>query len=421
MSENILASGVQGHRPPGARSFFVTGLGIGQVCSWGSLYYSFPLIAEAMGHELGWSKTTLYGAATLGLGLAGLAAYPIGAAIDRGHGRWIMTAGSMLAGLLLVLWSQVDDILLFYAAVAGVGALQAATLYDPAFAVIARRTGPAHARSGITALTLWGGFASTVFIPLVQFLLDTMGWRDALLVLAAINILVCAGCYWWVIDADADAPQPRSSAGPPPLAGRAAVVWAMRQPVFWALAVAFTAYSAAFSAFTFHLYPLLIEKGFETSSVVAAMTLIGPAQVAGRVGIWVFARRAPVRLIGSVTVAVFPLALMALEVLPASFLLLAVVALLYGAANGITTIVRGLSVPEMLTREAYGAVNGAMSAPSTVSRALAPLAAAMVWSMSGSYDAVLFSIVITTVLVAVGFWLAAYLSRRAERVPSRGA
>ncbi|TCK30889.1 putative MFS family arabinose efflux permease [Ancylobacter aquaticus] len=414
MSDGVLASGDDAHRPPGGRSLFVTGLGIGQICSWGSLYYSFPLIAEAMGHELGWSKTALYGAATLGLAFAGLAAYPIGAAIDRGHGRWIMTAGSVLAGLMLVLWSQVESMALFYVAVAGIGALQAATLYDPAFAVIARRSGPSHARAGITALTLWGGFASTVFIPLVQVLLDTVGWREALLVLAAINVLVCAGCYGSVIDPAADAPRHRPSGGLPPLSGRAAVAWAARQPVFWALAVAFTAYSAAFSAFTFHLYPLLVEKGFEVSSVVAAMTLIGPAQVAGRVAIWVFAPRAPVRVIGSVTVAVFPLALVALDVLPPSFLLIAIVALLYGAANGITTIVRGLSVPEMLTREAYGAVNGAMSAPSTISRAVAPLGAALIWSMSGSYDGVLLAIIALTVVLVAGFWLAAFLSRRAR-------
>ena len=53
---------------------FITGLGIGQICSWGSVYYSFPLIAEAMGRELGWSKPDLYGAATIGLLLSGLAA-----------------------------------------------------------------------------------------------------------------------------------------------------------------------------------------------------------------------------------------------------------------------------------------------------------------------------------------------------------
>lgn len=149
------------------------------------------------------------------------------------------------------------------------------------------------------------------------------------------------------------------------------------------------------------------------------MTLIGPAQVAGRVAIWVFAPRAPVRLIGSVTVAVFPLALVALDVLPPSFLLIALVALFYGAANGITTIVRGLSVPEMLTREAYGAVNGAMSAPSTISRAVAPLGAALIWSMSGSYDGVLAAIIVLTLLLACGFWLAAFLSRRASSEAAR--
>jgi hypothetical protein len=78
-------------RPAGTGlRLFITGLGIGQICSWGSVYYSFPLIAEAMGRELGWSKPDLYGAATIGLLLSGLAAYPVGSAIDRGHGRTIM-------------------------------------------------------------------------------------------------------------------------------------------------------------------------------------------------------------------------------------------------------------------------------------------------------------------------------------------
>lgn len=89
-------------RPPGGRSPFIIGLGIAQICSWGSLYYSFPLIAEAMGRDLGWSKPAVYGAAALGLALSGLAAYPVGAAIDKGHGRSVMAASSVAAGLLLL-------------------------------------------------------------------------------------------------------------------------------------------------------------------------------------------------------------------------------------------------------------------------------------------------------------------------------
>src|SRR3984893_7444327 len=161
---------------------FITGLGIGQICSWGSVYYSFPLIAEAMGRDLGWSKPDLYGAATIGLLLSGLAAYPVGSAIDRGHGRTIMAGASVLAGILLIAWSQVESIAVFYILLAGIGCLQAAVLTESAFAVVSRRFGAANARGGIVALTLWAGFASTVFIPLIQFLLDHFGWRETLLV-----------------------------------------------------------------------------------------------------------------------------------------------------------------------------------------------------------------------------------------------
>ena len=69
---------------------------------------------------------------------------------------------------------------------------------------------------------------------------------------------------------------------------------------------------------------------------------------------------------------------------------LAVFAVLQGMANGIMTIVRGLCVPEMLTRESYGAVNGALALPGTAARALAPVLAAFLWSIGGgSYDLVM--------------------------------
>jgi hypothetical protein len=96
VSEAIRSAGRTAPEPRVGRRLFITGLGIGQIGSWGSLYYSFPMIAEAMGGDLGWSKPELYGAATIGLLLSGLAAYPVGSAIDRGHGRTIMTCASAL-------------------------------------------------------------------------------------------------------------------------------------------------------------------------------------------------------------------------------------------------------------------------------------------------------------------------------------
>jgi MFS family permease len=401
------ASLADGVLPQSRHHLFITGLGIGQIICWGVLFYAFPLAAEPMALELGIDKPHVYGAATFGLLLAGLAAYPVGRLIDRGHGRAVMTGGALLGGLFFALWSQVHGLALFYALFGGIGIAMAATLYEPAFAVVARRFG-AGARSGITALTLWGGFASTVFVPVTQFLIDHLGWRDAVLVLGLVT-MASGGLYLWVIDSRRDA-EPLSDAISP-LAGEkpkngSVVRWALRQPTFWALSIAITLFFGAMSGLTYHWYPLLLERGFDTASVVAGMAIIGPAQVAGRIAIWVLARQQPIRAIGRVVVIVFPLALLLLLLAPVEFAMLALFATIYGAANGIMTIVRGLALREMLTSQSYGTLNGLLSVPATIAKALAPFGAAWLWAASGGYDAVLIASIICSALVAASFWMA---------------
>ena len=395
--------------PAKGASTFITGLGIAQICSWGSLYYSFPLIATSMEADRGWSKTDIYLGATLGLLLSALVAIPVGAAIDRGYGRLVMAGASVVAGILLVLWSFIDSLPAFYLLAAGVGALQAATLYEPAFAVIARRAGPEHSRNGITALTLWGGFASTVFVPLIQLLLDALGWRGTLEVLGGINILLCAALYFAVIDTQLDQPPrpARATEGHhPPLR------LALRNPVFWGLAAAFAAYTATFSAFIFHFYPMMLERGFDAGTVVMAMAIIGPAQVAGRVAVRMFAGEVSGRRIGSIVVVSFPVAMTILYFAPPEFWIIALVAVLYGGANGVMTIVRGVAIPEMVSKEAYGAINGALAVPMVVAKAAAPLGAAWLWTIAGSYGIVLAAVVGTSIIMALAFWWAAWKSGR---------
>ncbi len=404
---------------PGARRprwRFVAGLGLGQIVSWGSLYYSFPVIAEAMGRELSLAKPALYGAATFGILVAGLASYPVGAAIDRGHGRAVMTLGSVLAGALLVGWSRVASLGAFYLLFGGIGLAQAMTMYEPAFAVVARRYG-AEARRGITAVTLWGGFASTVFIPLTQLLLDRLGWRDALLVLGACNLLICVGLHAALIDPRLDAPRPGPAAAGPgvrALAGGRAVRWVVRRPAFWGLLVAFTVYYGLYAGLTFHLYPLLLERGFAVGAVVAALGIIGPAQVAARLAMWLLAREQPVHVIGLVALIAFPVGLLLLALARGSFLAIAVAAAVCGGANGVITIVRGLVVPEMLTRDAYGTINGVLGLPANLAKALGPAATAALWALGRSYDPVLLAAMVGSTVVILAFWFAGAWRERAQ-------
>ncbi|KAA0570231.1 MFS transporter [Azospirillum sp. Sh1] len=385
---------------------FIAGLGAAQVVSWGTLYYSFPLIAKPMAAELGLSKPAAYGAATVGLLVAGIAAFPLGAAIDRGWGRSIMTLGSLLACLALLAWAAVGSLPSLYLAFVGIGLAQAMTLYEPAFAVIARRFG-ANARQGIVTLSLWGGFAGTVFIPLIGMSLNHVGWRATLAILAAAN-LFCVLLHGWVIDPGKDAPRPAPPVGHGMARqGRAAAGWALRQPAFRGLLVALTVYYGLFSALIFHLYPLLLEQGFSDAAAAASVAAIGPAQVVARIVLLLVAGQSPIRAVGSATVAVFPIALALLLAAPGSPAMLVAFTLLFGGANGLMTIVRGLAVSEMVTRDAYGAVNGTLAAPGIAVKALAPLAAALLWTISGSYQSLVVVALSGTCISALAFWYAA--------------
>jgi predicted MFS family arabinose efflux permease len=365
-----------------------------------------------MQQELGWSKADVYGALTVGLLLAAGLAYPVGVAIDRGFGRHVLCFCSILAALLFVAWSYVSNLFIFYVIAAAMGSLQAAILYESAFAVLARRVGPQHSRAGITTITLWAGFASTVFIPLEQFLMDGWGWRASLWVLAGVN-LVCAAGYWHWVKPELDAVHASHSVTKAENIARdkSIVHAALRNTVFWLLLIALTVYSMVFSIFTYHMYPMLLDKQIPTGEVVFALSIIGPAQVLGRIIISRFAARVSMRTLGSIMLSLFPFIFAAFIPDSPGFLLVAVVFAAYGLANGVFTIVRAQVVPEMLSKHAYGALNGLITIPTIVARAVGPVVAAWLWAIDQSYDIVLIAQVGAAVLLAVLFWAANIRSR----------
>ena len=80
---------------------------------------------------------------------------------------------TVAAAGLFALMSQVQSLPAFYAIWLGLGVVMAAVLYDAAFTVITAQFGTS-ARKAITTLTLAGGFASTVFWPLTQWLVASL-------------------------------------------------------------------------------------------------------------------------------------------------------------------------------------------------------------------------------------------------------
>ncbi|MFM9844399.1 MAG: MFS transporter [Dongiaceae bacterium] len=397
----------------------VLALAVAQIVSWGTVYYSFSLLILPMEAELGWTRSGICGALSFGLLIAGLCAYGAGSWIDRHGGRWLMTGGTLLASLMLAAWSQVHTLTVLYLIWAGLGAAMAATLYESVFVVLTRRF-PQSFRLRITVLTLIAGFASTIFVPLTEILVQSQGWRGALMILAAVNLAVCLPIHaLWLRDGATRARPPA-----PPVDRKALLRRALRNPVFWGLALCLTAYNATFSALTFHLIPLLAERGVGIAVAIAAVALLGPSQVAARLLIFLFARRLPTALTGRIVLLGLPVALALLIRFPDSTSALFLAAVYYGSANGIMTIIRSAAVPDLISRDGYGSINGMLALPVVAAQALSPLAAALIWSLTGGYGAVLWTLLVVSTVAAMAFWAAAALARsrpaaEAANLPAR--
>lgn len=404
----------------------VPALGIAQIISWGALYYAIGVLAGAIGADLGLGPGHVFGGYSTGLLLSAAAAPMVGRAIDRHGGRLVLAAGSVVAGLALLGLATAQSVVGYYAAWCVAGVAMALTLYDTAFATLAQNFGVTYRRA-LTLLTLFGGFASTVFWPLAQFGLARIGWRDTLLAFAGLEFLVCLPLHWWLVppgrgrvpmeavSAGIDSPvrsaaltaAAMSTAKPPP--GRRSRV----SGEFVSLAVALSLNAFVTAAVAAHLIGLLQAKGMAANEVVWIAALIGPMQVAGRVMEITLGRG-----LRPITVGVLALSLLigALVLLligsglgPAAVLVFAVT---YGISNGVMTIVRGTVPAELFGRVDYGSLLGRLAAPSHVARAVGPVALAALAMPATTPDGALSALLVLAILSLVAFLVTVRLSRR---------
>lgn len=389
-----------------AESLATWALALAQLVSWGSVYYSFSLLVVPMEQTMGWSRTSTNAALSLGLLVSGFVAYPVGKWIDHGLGRRIMTIGSLIAAAMLLMWSATSSLTILFVAWIGLGLSMAATFYDPLFAVLTHRY-PLRYKTKITLVTLVAGFASTVFIPVTQFLVDLAGWRLALVALAACNLIICLPIHVFAIRSSRIDPNAAQPSAERTAVDAAATRRALRTPTFWALALCFTTYYATFAALTFHLVPLMVERGVTNTVLDITMALIGPAQVIARAVWFAFDRKVTITTVGFIVVTLFPVSTVVLIVAGKSAALLWIFALCYGAANGMMTILRGTIVQQFLWTEGYGAISGMLSFPSNIAKGIAPIAAASIWGLTDGYVAVEWTVLLVSALSAVSFFIAA--------------
>jgi hypothetical protein len=263
--------------------------------------------------------------------------------------------------------------LAYYAAWILIGGAMAASLYDAAFASLGRIFG-IGARRPITALTLIGGFASTVSWPVTQLLIEHAGWRDCYMFYAALLAVVAAPLHAFLL------PRGPAQIEPAPESGAAMVkrFQPARGAIFLMLATGFAAYAFVPSGMSAHLLAIFKRSGIDANTVVWIGALFGPAQVAARLVEFAFGRNVHPLWVarGALTVLLGAFAMLAFTgLVPLSA---AAFAVLFGGANGLMTITRGAVPLALFGADGYGRLMGRIAGPFLLMQAAAPWVMALV-------------------------------------------
>jgi hypothetical protein len=284
-----------------------------------------------------------------------------------------MTLGSLIGALGLVLIVYAANKVLYFAVWTVLGIAMAANLYDSAFASLGRIFGAA-ARRPITALTLIGGFASTVSWPATHFLLETAGWRSTYLVYAALLAFISAPLHALALPrnrAEIEVP----SAGDAPAPVKVLPPYGL---AFLLVAAAFASYAFVPSGMSAHLLAIFTRSGIDAGTVVWIGALFGPAQVGARILEFTFGRELHplwvVRFALSALLAAFAM----LAFFGISAATAAAFAVMFGGANGLVTITRGAVPLALFGASGYGQLMGRLAGPWLLMQAAAPLVMAFI-------------------------------------------
>ncbi len=384
-------------------------LAITETISWGVIYYVFSVFIIPLEQEYGWTRAQISGAFSISLLVSGGMAIPVGFWLDRHGPRGLMTVGSIGAVILFYAYSQVTTLPALYTVWVGLGITMAMTLYEPAF-VVATKWFVKRRGTAIATITLVAGFASTIFLPLSDWLLSTFGRIEAIIYLAIILAVGTIPLHALVLRRHPDElglhpdGMTRADNATQHSLGHQGATFreALGQSTFWWVAIAFGLMTMSGTAVRVHLIPLLIEKGFSGEAAAWLTGMIGAMQVLGRV---IYAPAGDKVTGKKIVAALFIIqgaSLLLLLMNAAGNLNLWLFVVLFGMSHGALTLARPAMMAELYGAVQYGRISSVTVVTQRLATTIAPLGAGYFYMQAGNnYNWVIWIAISLSLLAAL--------------------
>ncbi|WP_168201697.1 MFS transporter [Phreatobacter aquaticus] len=394
-------------------------LSIGQIIGWGTTYYLPTTLSLFLTRDLGLGREMVFGGVTIMLLVSGAIGPHAGRFLDRSGARLPMCLGSVLMAVALVILSRAEGLMGYVAAWVFIGLGAPLALTQGAAAAIAQTSGDG-ARRSMGMLFLVGGLASAVFWPLTAWLSDTFGWRETLVIFAALHVFVCLPLHALALGRREQEQVVRTGELPvvmEPLA----LTPEERRSAFILMAAAFS-----FIGFVTWGIPLLIIdvlKGFglPASFAIAAGAAMGPAQILSRMAEMMFGQRLGLLMVGVIATAIMPLAMTLPLVVETGPMIAIGFVVGYGMSAGAMTIVRNAAPLMLFGRATYATMNGWLLLPQNLAFAAAPIVFAAALTHGGPTAPILLALVSSLAALAAMVLLERRFGAKAEKARAAAA
>ena len=366
---------------------------------------NFGLFVIPMGEELEMSRGFIGWSQTARLLAGGSFGFIMGRLLDRHGPRILIPIAALVTGICMIGLSYVQNawqfLLLFnimgFMGLSAPGALLTSVPVAKWF-VGKRGTALALATMGL-------GTGGIVFLPVTQFLISSIGWRDAWFVLSIISMSIIIPLSIVFLKRQPEdlglspyITQPRSDEltdvqEPPRLEALWTASQAARTSTLWWLMAFFALVGFAMGSTNVHRLPYWIETGFSAQIVSYAFAADAAGAALMALGAGIIVDRIPVRFVAVASCLGFVVSV-GLMLLASNTLVLFTSATLFGLAVGANMIVTSFIWADYFGRTFLGTIRGIVLPVTLTSIGLGSPIAGYIYDLTGSYTIVWWMLIV---------------------------
>ena len=344
-----------------------------------------------LGEEFGWSRTLLSSGPSIATIMTAVLGPFLGMLIDRFGTRRVALPGLVITAVSIASFSLLDGSQSQWVFLWIIFGMVSVTIKSTAWTTAV--VSVFNTSRGIAlGLTLAGtAVAQTVVPPLGNFLITELGWRAGFVWLAlGWGGLTFVVCWFFLFDvrdrakAQAKRQGQPQNARPTELSGLT-ITSAWRDSALWRLAISNFTVMLFTMGLSVHLFLILTEAGVSRANAAWLVGLAGIAGIIGKLVTGLLLDRYRPNWVGGITLGAAAITFALLLEGLRSPVLIVIALLVNGYAAGTKTHITGFLTAGYAGMKNFGAIYGVMASLMALAAGLGPMAAGLIYDLSGSY------------------------------------